>query len=244
MAKRYVDDPVLVALASTVLAWRRVRDFSREALAAKVGTDAKNLYRFERGQENPSVRRLMAYANALDVDLGRLFAPSAEDRRWINSLRGLSWSASAGPCPMSAVAIPVLDLRPQAGRPDLGHPDPRASGWAVPPEGRHPRGEGLFLAQVLGDSMAPRVPDGAWCLFSQPVSEIQPGADLLVCETDPSGLGGWSLKRLEIVEPAREGSERVRLVSDNPAHPPREVVLSDEGPVRVVAEMIDILGQG
>ena len=47
----------------------------------------------------------------------------------------------------------------------------------------------MFVAQVLGHSMEPRVPDGAWCLFSAPVEGTRQGKTVLVELRYESGKG-------------------------------------------------------
>jgi phage repressor protein C with HTH and peptisase S24 domain len=47
----------------------------------------------------------------------------------------------------------------------------------------------MFVARVAGKSMEPMIPDGAWCLFSAPVTGTRQGETVLVMLRD-AVLGG------------------------------------------------------
>ncbi len=64
-----------------------------------------------------------------------------------------------------ANAIPVLDLKFAAGNfSSVQNLDDGALAWVSPPDWLSLQ-PGLFVAQVLGESMNRRIPNGAWCLF-------------------------------------------------------------------------------
>jgi len=70
-------------------------------------------------------------------------------------------------------------------------------GWAELPDGRTARA-GMFIAQVHGHSMEPRIPDGAWCLFSSPVEGSRTGKIVLAQHHsigDPDTGGSFTVKR-------------------------------------------------
>ncbi len=69
MAKRYDDEPILRRFGAAVRQRREAIGLSREAFAAALGTDAKNLYRLEAGTENVGLMRATRIASALGVSL-------------------------------------------------------------------------------------------------------------------------------------------------------------------------------
>lgn len=62
-------------------------------------------------------------------------------------------------------ALPVIGLKFAAGAfGDSQVFDPADADWVAAPDGVKPE-QGLFIAQVIGESMNRRVPNGAWCVF-------------------------------------------------------------------------------
>ena len=115
---------------------------------------------------------------------------------------------------------------------------------------RRPLRRGMFVAQVVGHSMEPRIPDGAWCLFSAPVEGTRQGKTVLVelrDEIDPETGERYTVKRYES-EKAPEGGAadgwrhaRVVLRPRNPRFRPIVLSPEHEGQVRVVAELVEVL---
>lgn len=102
---------------------------------------------------------------------------------------------------------------------------------------RHRLHPGMFVARVVGKSMEPRIPDGAFCLFTRPMLgpvnakialvELQNGAD-------PESGTSYTVKKIE------ENGDRVRLVPLNPSFKPMEFARDAED-VRPVAELVEVL---
>jgi SOS-response transcriptional repressor LexA len=99
----------------------------------------------------------------------------------------------------TADAVPLVDLKAAAGAFSAGQA-PAETGWARI-EGLPPR-SGVFLAQVVGDSMNQVVPSGSWCLwesFGNPDVSPPTAGDLLIVrranEHDPE-LGEFTFKQL------------------------------------------------
>jgi uncharacterized protein len=62
-------------------------------------------------------------------------------------------------------ALPVIDLKFAAGAfGDSQVFDPSDAQWVAIPDGVKPE-QGLFIAQVIGESMNRRIPNGTWCVF-------------------------------------------------------------------------------
>src|SRR6202041_1256011 len=93
--------------------------------------------------------------------------------------------------------VPIQTLKAAAGAFGAGEavqPD----GWAKLNDGPTLR-EGMFIAEVAGHSMEPRIPDGAWCLFASPIAAGPNNGDILLVEnrsmSDPDTGGSYALKR-------------------------------------------------
>lgn len=132
--------------------------------------------------------------------------------------------------------------------------DPQQAGdddWEwVAVETNHRLRFGMFVAQVVGRSMEPTIPDGAHCLFRAPVEGSRQGKAVLVQlrdATDPETRERYTVKRYES-QKAKAGDswrhERITLRPANPEFAP--IVLSDarEGQLQVVAELVEVLGSG
>lgn len=142
--------------------------------------------------------------------------------------------------------VPIFSLEAAAGAFGSGaavEPD----GWAELPRSR--RGDGLFVARVVGQSMEPRIPDGAWCLFRAPVEGSRQGRILLVEHrdiADPDTGGSYTVKRYRSEKaPGDDDSWKhtaVRLEPLNPAYQPIVIAASEAGDVRVIGELIEVLG--
>jgi SOS-response transcriptional repressor LexA len=107
---------------------------------------------------------------------------------------------------------------------------------------------GMFVAQVVGRSMEPGIADGSYCLFASPVTGSRHGRTVLVQlrdATDPETGHRYTVTRYES-EKARAGESwkhtRITLKPTNPAYAP--IVLEDveEDAVKVIAELVEVLG--
>jgi SOS-response transcriptional repressor LexA len=108
----------------------------------------------------------------------------------------------------------------------------------------------MFVAQVVGKSMEPTIPDGSYCLFAMPVGGTRQGKIVLVRlrdATDPESGERFTVKRYES-EKAKVGDswrhERVLLKPANPGFKPIELRDRAETEVEVVAELLEVLPAG
>lgn len=120
--------------------------------------------------------------------------------------------------------------------------------WVGIDTGRQLR-PGMFVAQVVGKSMEPKIPDGSYCLFSTPVTGTRQGRTLLVQLhdfTDRETGGRYTVKQYQSEKvSAADGTWRhlkVSLKPINPAFKPLELTAESEDEVRVIAEVIEVLG--
>ena len=113
--------------------------------------------------------------------------------------------------------VPLVGLDLAAGGFTAGESDPSQI-WVAPTSRRRLR-PGMFVARVVGQSMEPRIPDGAYCLFAAPVSGDLQGRVLLVQHRgihDADTGTSYTVKRFERRGP--EGDGVVRLVPENPRY--------------------------
>ena len=130
---------------------------------------------------------------------------------------------------------------------DHAIPDESDWEWVEFDAGRSLR-PGMFVAQVVGKSMEPRIPDGAYCLFASPVTGTRQGRTVLVRlrdAVDPDTGERFTVKRYRSEKTEDEdGWRHVRIVLEpvNPVFAPIELKIEDEGAVAVVAELVEVIG--
>ena len=114
-------------------------------------------------------------------------------------------------------------------------------------ESRHRLRPGMFVAQVVGRSMEPLVPNGAWCLFRGPVEGSRQGKNVLVQlrdATDPETGEHYTVKRYRSEKANRTGSWRHTKITLEPANPEFEAIVisgAEESELRVIAELVEVL---
>ena len=143
--------------------------------------------------------------------------------------------------------VPLVPLKAAAGAfSDPQHVEAEGFEW-VAVETRHRLRPGMFVAQVVGKSMEPTIPDGAYCLFRAPVEGTRQGKTVLVQlreTSDPETSQRYTVKRYES-EKANDGDSwhhtKITLKPVNPAFD--SIVLSgaDEQQLQVVAELIEVM---
>ncbi len=143
--------------------------------------------------------------------------------------------------------VPVYDLQAAAG--DFRAQDPESVDWVeLPPTFRLQ--EGQFVAQVVGESMNRRIPNGAWCLFAADPGGSRENKIVLVEHRrieDPDTGGRYTVKRyhsekVETEEGWRHG--RIVLSPESSVEGYREIVVGDgdvEG-LRVMGVFVAVIG--
>ena len=143
--------------------------------------------------------------------------------------------------------VPLVPLKAAAGGfSDPQHIEDDDFEW-VAVESRHRLRQGMFVAQVVGESMEPAIPDGSWCLFRAPVDGTRRGKVVLVQfrdVTDPETGQRYTVKRYKS-EKAKKGDswrhEKITLEPVNPDFEPIVLTGADEGELQVVAELVEVL---
>ncbi len=122
-------------------------------------------------------------------------------------------------------------------------------GWEwVAVETKHRLRAGMFVAQVVGKSMEPTIPDGSYCLFAAPVTGTRQGKTVLVRlrdATDPETGERYTVKRYESEKAQEADSWRHVKITLRPLNPDFEpIVLSgaEEDHVQVIAVCVEVLG--
>jgi DUF2075 family protein len=148
-------------------------------------------------------------------------------------------------------AAPLIDLLFAAGAfSDSQTLESSASEWVALPDWIRPR-PNLFVAQVVGESMNRRIPNGAWCLFSANPTGTREGRVVVVQHrsiADPETGGRYTIKLYSSEKVRADDGEwrhqriTLRPDSDRPEFEPIviEIENGDES-LRVVAEMLLVL---
>jgi SOS-response transcriptional repressor LexA len=147
-----------------------------------------------------------------------------------------------------ATCVPLVPLKAAAGVfSDPQQVEEDGLEW-VAVETRHRLRPGMFVAQVVGKSMEPAVPDGAYCLFAAPVAGTRQGKTVLVQlrdAADPESGERYTVKRYES-EKAKHGDSwrhtRIILKPVTPDYEPIILTGADEGQLQVIAEVLEVLG--
>ena len=198
-------------------------------------------------------RRLAGFLNA-----GDLREALRTDTSWFR--RGKEADAERGrfvlrivrprPQDLFVNCLPLMPLKAAAG--EFGEPKTLRDeewdlDWVEIDTGRRLR-KGMFVAQVLGKSMEPMIPDGAYCLFCSQVEGTRQGRTVVVLlrdTTDPETGQRFTVKRYESEKAVSEDGTwrhiKVLLKPVNKDFNPIELTCEDEGSVVVVAEMLEVL---
>ena len=114
-------------------------------------------------------------------------------------------------------------------------------------QSRHRLRPGMFVAQVVGRSMEPTVPDGSWCLFRGPVEGTREGRNVLVQlrdATDPETGQHYTVKRYRSEKAKRVESWRHERITLEPANPEFESIVfsgAEEDELQIIAELVEVL---
>ena len=146
-------------------------------------------------------------------------------------------------------ALPVVPLKMAAGAFSGTQLDDKSAWeWAIP-EGVS-IGPDMFIAQVVGESMNRRIPNGAWCVFrANPVGTRN--SKIVLAQhrdiSDPETGGSFTVKvySSEKEADAEDGWRHVRITlspsSSDPSFRPIVVRPSEDQPVTIIAELVAVL---
>lgn len=151
--------------------------------------------------------------------------------------------------------VPLLDLKVAAGgfSPEqIVAGDPGEYEW-IALNGKTKPAPGLFVAQVVGESMNRRIPNGAWCVWRLNPTGTKQGRVVLAQHRDiqdPEHGGTYTVKvyESEKVETEDGGWRHSRITlkphSTDPNFTPIVLEMDDleEGELEIVAELVEVLG--
>lgn len=214
----------------------------------------KNVQRIESGGQNLTLATIERISSALDLVPEHLVAGSwsaahertAHEQGPLERLRRLGFevrrATDRGRRP--SLAVPVMTLSAAAGRPTGDARAVEVLGWVVlPRRGAPPPGQ--FVAEVSGTSMEPAIRSGSLCLFGPAGPPPLAGRTLLLAHqdlADPELGGPYALKRVRSARARRDGGVLVVLESINPAFSPIAIDVDAEDELRVIAELVRVLG--
>lgn len=230
---------------------RSIRDWLRNNGYEVLEIAVSDLY--DEGAMSRHFRRLAGY----------LSKPELRERL----RKDMSWYNAPTPSPVSTeravlhlvqptsaeryvTCLPLIPLKAAAGA--FGDPqqipeDSEWEKWVAVDIGRKLR-RGMFVAQVVGKSMEPKIPDGSYCIFAAPVEGSRQGKIVLAqlrSERDPESGERYTIKRYEsekTTEP--DGTWRHVTVTLHPLNrdfQPIVLTTEDEGSVAVIAELVGVL---
>ena len=149
-----------------------------------------------------------------------------------------------------ATCIPLVPLKAAAGAfSDVQNIADEDFAW-VAVETRRSLRRGMFVAQVVGESMEPAISNGAYCLFSAPVEGTRQGKIVLVQmndAADPESGQRFTVKRYESEKADRGDSWRHTRITLKPINADFEPIIltgTEEGQLQVIAEVVEVLGVG
>ena len=147
-----------------------------------------------------------------------------------------------------STCLPLVPLKAAAGAfSNIQHVEDDDFDW-VAIESAHRLRRGMFVAQVVGKSMEPDIPDGAYCLFRAPVEGTRQGKTVLVRmrdDTDPESGQRYTVKRYRSEKVADGDSWRHTRISLNPINTDFQPIVltnAEEGQFQVIAEVLEVLG--
>lgn len=150
---------------------------------------------------------------------------------------------------LSERAVRLVDLKFAAGCFEEAH-DADEVDWAELPEHFHVS-DGMFVAQVVGESMNRHIPNGAWCLFRERPAGTRQGKIVVARHRaidDPELGGRYTIKRYfsekRVANDDGWSHQRIELRpdSDRPGYRPIVIESAEEDEFVIVAEFLAVLG--
>ena len=132
--------------------------------------------------------------------------------------------------------LPKYSLRAAAGK-FLENQEVTAEGWIEAPEGLRLAPD-MFVAEIAGHSMQPRIPDGSLCVFRYGVVGSRTGRLVLAEQRDETGDNRYAVKRYR--SDTSEAGKSITLESLNREYPDWDLD-PDEEKYRIIAEFVRVL---
>jgi phage repressor protein C with HTH and peptisase S24 domain len=136
--------------------------------------------------------------------------------------------------------LPKYSLRAAAGK-FLENAEISEDGWIEAPEDLRLSTD-MFVAEIAGHSMEPRIPDGSLCVFRYGVVGSRTGRLVLAEQLDTMGNDRYAVKRYR--SDTTKGQKTITLESLNPEYPSWDLDPdpdSDGAKYRILAEFVRVL---
>jgi phage repressor protein C with HTH and peptisase S24 domain len=134
--------------------------------------------------------------------------------------------------------LPRYSLRAAAGR-FLDNEEIEEQGWVEAPQSMPHLLPDMFVAEIVGDSMEPVIPNGSLCVFRAGVTGSRAGRLVLAEDREANA---YAVKRYQSKKSPDEEwrHDWIRLEPLNPTHEPW-LLKPDEERYRVIAEFVRVL---
>jgi DUF2075 family protein/SOS-response transcriptional repressor LexA/DNA replication protein DnaC len=238
---------------SSIKGYKGLLKKDRAAAQAKADLIIKNTYRtlMTRGTKG-------CYVYSVDPETNRYLQTQGVGAL-LPELEELHTPSDLPPCPFRLLsteeaatcpnAVPVFDIKIAAG--DFSKEQwLQECRYAELPDHFTAR-PGLFLAQVVGESMNRRIPNGSWCLFREPAAGSREGKVVLVQSRDiqDPDMGGQYTVKIYRSEKSVDGVDswthtRIRLKPDShdPNFQPIQLRSDPEIQFTVIGEFLAAIG--
>jgi SOS-response transcriptional repressor LexA len=137
--------------------------------------------------------------------------------------------------------LPRYSLRAAAGK-FLENQEISEDGWVEAPEELRLTSD-MFVAEIAGHSMEPRIPDGSLCVFRYGVRGSRNNRLVLAENLESTGNNRYAVKRYESTKTESDEQwkhARISLHSLNPEYPSWDLD-PDEEKYRIIAEFVRVL---
>ncbi|MBV9772147.1 MAG: helix-turn-helix transcriptional regulator [Bryobacterales bacterium] len=136
--------------------------------------------------------------------------------------------------------LPRYSLRAAAGK-FLENQEISEDGWVEAPEDLRLTPD-MFVAEIAGHSMEPRIPDGSLCVFRYGVTGSRENRLVLAENLETAGNNRYAVKRYKSDKTKSEEWRHnwIRLESLNPDYPSWDLD-PDEEKYRIIAEFVRVL---
>jgi len=134
--------------------------------------------------------------------------------------------------------LPRYSLRAAAGR-FLDNEEIEEQGWVEAPAGIEHLDPAMFVAEIVGDSMEPLIPNGSLCVFRAGVAGSRAGRLVLAVDRESNA---YAVKRYQSKKSGGDvwSHDWIRLEPLNPAHN-SWLLKPDEERYRIIAEFVRVL---
>lgn len=244
----YCEEVPAVVWEFSIGGYRPAQKWLKDRKGRTLSEEDLDRYRGIVGAIGEMIRRMAEVDEVIDAHGGwpGAFEPREERAAVDETLEPRLRLVEPEPGDRYRTCVPLVPLRAAAGAFSETQVEDESSDEWVEVETRHRLREGMFVAQVVGKSMEPRIPDGSFCLFRGPVAGTRQGMIVLAAlraAVDPETDERWTIKRYasrKRVEGDSWRHERITLSPLNPDFEPIEVDSRDD--FRVVAEFLEALG--